>query len=55
MYKINDLIRILDKNYISPIADMIEKGVIKETVKSPTELTKQEFSKYVKNRLRSEK
>jgi len=40
MYKMNDLIRILDKNYVSPIADMIEKGVIKETVKKASELSK---------------
>ena len=55
MYKINDLIRILDKNYVSPIAETIEKVNAKETVKNATEFTKTEFKQYVTIRLRSEK
>ena len=55
MFKIKDLLMMLDKTFEDPIADLIEKGHIRENVTKPTDLNKQEFCKYVKQRMRLEK
>lgn len=46
---------MLDKTFEDPISELIEKGQIKENITKPTELNKQEFFKYVKYRMRTEK
>jgi hypothetical protein len=40
MFKINDLIMMLDKTFEDPISELIEKGQIKENITRPTELNK---------------
>jgi len=55
MFKIEELLMMLDKKYEDPITALIERGQLRDNLKGVKDMSKAEFIKYIKQRLKTEK
>mmetsp|Transcript_9870 Transcript_9870/g.14939 ORF Transcript_9870/g.14939 Transcript_9870/m.14939 type:complete len:92 (-) Transcript_9870:271-546(-) len=55
MFKIEELLMMLDPKYEDPITALVERGQLRDNLTGVGDMNKNEFAKYIKQRIKSEK